>query len=330
MQKLANVDIKLLRVFSAIVEAGGFAAAQAQLNLSASRISTLVADLEARLNMRLCQRGRVGFRLTEKGRAVYDASQALFGAHEAFRAKIGDLGGRLTGELQIGIVDNTLSNSDCRLAEAIGRFHRRDNDVQVTLHILGPRELERAVLDGRIQLAIGSFHHHVPGLSYQALFSEEQTLYCGRSHWLFKRPASGLSTAEIAKSPFADRGYMEGLKPKQPAQFHASAKANYMEALAFLILSGHYIAYLPTHYAAPWVAAGQMRSLLPDKLAYQSLFELITRKGVQPTPAHHAFLEDLWEAHRLGPAAPLPTPRQDPKPPARQRRRTVSRASAAS
>src|SRR5262245_54245259 len=123
---------------------------------------------------------------------------------------------------------------------------------------------------------------------------------------------------------------MEGLKPKQPAQFQASAKANYMEALAFLILSGHYIAYLPTHYAAPWIAAGQMRSLLPEKLAYQSLFELITRKGVQPTPAHHAFLADLWEAHRPESTAPLPTPRQDPKPPARDRRRTVSQASAAS
>jgi DNA-binding transcriptional LysR family regulator len=331
MQKLANVDIKLLRVFSAIVEAGGFAAAQAQLNLSASRISTLVADLEARLSMRLCQRGRVGFRLTEKGRAVYDASQALFGAHEAFRAKIGDLGGRLAGELQIGIVDNTLSNSDCRLAESIGRFHRRDNDVQVTLHILGPRELERAVLEGRIQLAIGSFHHHVPGLSYEALFSEEQTLYCGRSHWLFKRPATVLSTTEIARSAFADRGYMEGLKPKQPVQFHASAKANYMEALAFLVLSGHYIAYLPTHYAAPWVAAGQMKSLLPEKLAYQSLFELITRKGVQPTAAQDAFLEDLRQAHRLdGSVAARSAPRQDARPPSKRRRRAASRVLVAS
>ncbi|HLB81274.1 MAG TPA: LysR family transcriptional regulator, partial [Dongiaceae bacterium] len=62
--KLNDIDVKLLRVFAAIVEAGGFAAAQAQLNVSPSRISTQIADLEARLGMRLCQRGRVGFRLT--------------------------------------------------------------------------------------------------------------------------------------------------------------------------------------------------------------------------------------------------------------------------
>ena len=85
LSKLADIDIKLLRVFLAIVEAGGFAAAQAQLNLSPSRISTLLADLEARLGMRLCQRGRVGFRLTDKGRALGPVMKALHGWGEKFR-----------------------------------------------------------------------------------------------------------------------------------------------------------------------------------------------------------------------------------------------------
>jgi DNA-binding transcriptional LysR family regulator len=125
LSKLATIDIKLLRVFLAIVEAGGFAAAQAQLNLSPSRISTLLADLEARLGMRLCQRGRVGFRLTDKGRAIHEASLQLFGALDQFRARAGALRGRLVGELQIGVVDNTLTNPACRLAAAIGRFKSR-------------------------------------------------------------------------------------------------------------------------------------------------------------------------------------------------------------
>jgi len=36
--------------------------------------------------MRLCQRGRVGFRLTDKGRAIHDASLQLFGALRRRRA----------------------------------------------------------------------------------------------------------------------------------------------------------------------------------------------------------------------------------------------------
>jgi DNA-binding transcriptional LysR family regulator len=298
LSKLADVDIKLLRVFSAIVEAGGFAAAQAQLNLSPSRISTLLADLEARLGMRLCQRGRVGFRLTDKGRAVHEASLQLFAALEQFRARAGALRGRLLGDLQIGVVDNTLTNPACRLAAAIGRFKARDADIQVTLHVQAPTELEQHVLDHRLPLAIGAFHHHIAGLRYAPLFVEEQTLYCSSDHRFFRRPDESITLADIASVDFVDRGYMGGVKARRPgAHFRATATAYHMEAIATLILSGRYIGFLPTHYAAPWVDRGLMRSLRPAQLAYQSLFEVITRKGGDLTPALQAFLEDLKAVH---------------------------------
>ncbi len=331
LSKLANTDIKLLRVFLAIVEAGGFAAAQAQLNLSPSRISTLLADLEARLGMRLCQRGRVGFRLTDKGRAIHDASLHLFGALEQFRARAGALRGRLVGELQIGVVDNTLTNPACRLAAAIGRFKARAADVHVTLHVLAPTDLEQAVLDHRLPAAIGAFHHHVAGLSYAPLFVEEQTLYCGSGHAFFRRTDGSITLADVAGVDFVDRGYMGGVKARRPgADFRATATANHMEAIATLILSGRYIGYLPTHYAAPWVERRLMRSLLPAQLAYQSLFEVITRKGVERVPALHAFLEDLQAAH--GTIAPGATTAGAPpkRRPRKAAARALSRASAAS
>ncbi|MGH6930629.1 MAG: LysR family transcriptional regulator [Dongiaceae bacterium] len=330
LPKLANVDIKLLRVFAAIVDAGGFAPAQAQLNLSPSRMSTLLADLEARLGMRLCQRGRVGFRLTDKGRAIYEASLQLFGALEQFRARAGGLRGRLVGDLQIGIVDNTLTNPACRLAEAIGRFKARDADVHITLNVLAPTELEQAVLDHRLPAAIGAFHHHVAGLRYAPLFVEEQTLYCGRGHAFFRRADGGLTPADVARVDFVDRGYMGGVKARRPgADFRATATAYHMEAIATLILSGRFIGYLPTHYAAPWVERRLMRSLLPKQLAYQSLFEVITRKGAERTPALDAFLEDLQATHGTA-AAAEPADSKAARRAAGRRARSINRASAES
>ncbi|MEX0696327.1 MAG: LysR family transcriptional regulator [Dongiaceae bacterium] len=296
--KLNDIDVKLLRVFAAIVEAGGFAAAQAQLNVSPSRISTQIADLEARLGMRLCQRGRVGFQLTDKGRAVYEASQRLFAKLEDFRAEVGAMRGRLVGELQIGVVDNTISNPDSRLDDAIARFRGRDNDVHIVMHIAAPSELERAVLDGRLHAAISAFHHHAAGLAYERLFVEEQTLYCGRHHPLFARPPETVTQADVAAAAYAHRGYMVGTKAKSPVAFRPAATAYHMEALAVLVLSGRYIGYLPTHYAAPWVERGQMRPLLPRELAYHSLFEVATRKGTHRTLVVRAFLDDLRRAHR--------------------------------
>lgn len=309
------VDIKLLRVFAAIVEGGGFAAAQAQLNISPSRISTQIADLEARLGRRLCQRGRIGFSLTEEGRLVYEASQRLFASLESFRTEMGAVTGRLSGALRIGVVDNTISNPDSRLPQAIARFLERDNDLHVTLHIAAPGELERALLDRRLQLAIGAFHHHAAGLAYEPLFLEEQTLYCGRRHPLFARPAATLE--EVTAADYADRGYMEGVRPRRRPAFRAKATAYHMEALALLVLSGRYIAYLPTHYARPWRERGDMRPLLPDELTYHSLFEVAVRKGEHRTLVVREFLEALHRAHSDVARPPAMPPSQEPAADAR-------------
>jgi hypothetical protein len=69
-----------------------------------------------------------------------------------------------------------------------------------------------------------------------------------------------------------------------------------------------------------------MRSLLPAQLAYESLFEVITRKGVERTPALQAFVEDLQAAH--GAVATRPATADAPR--RRPRKAVLSRASAAS
>lgn len=58
LSNLSEGDIRLLKVFVKVVEAGGFSAAQIDLNISQSTISTHMTSLEQRLGMRLCERGR--------------------------------------------------------------------------------------------------------------------------------------------------------------------------------------------------------------------------------------------------------------------------------
>lgn len=66
--QVSDFDIRLLRIFKTIVECGSFSAAESTLGLSRSAISLHMGDLEKRLGMRLCQRGRAGFALTDEGR----------------------------------------------------------------------------------------------------------------------------------------------------------------------------------------------------------------------------------------------------------------------
>ncbi len=291
---LNDIDLKLIRAFVTVAECGGFMPAQVVLNVGPSRLSTMIGALEERLGLTLCRRGRTGFALTESGEEVYRAAQRLIADLEAFRSSVGSLRGRLIGNLSLGMVDNIISNPEQRIADVIRRFNARAEGVHITIHIDGPQELERKVLDGSLDVAIGAFHHAVPGLDYRALFLEGQTLYCGRGHPLFNKLPGEVTRADLHAATYAGRGYLED---RRPLNLSASANSFSMEGLALLVLSGRFIAYLPNHYAAGWVALGEMRALLADQLSYQSLFEVVVRQGHHRTPALQAFLEDLHAGH---------------------------------
>jgi DNA-binding transcriptional LysR family regulator len=79
-----------MRVFRAVAELGGFAAAARQLNLSPAVVTRAVAGLEARLGARLLTRTTRRVRLTEAGaRYLGDCSRILADLEEAEAAAAG-------------------------------------------------------------------------------------------------------------------------------------------------------------------------------------------------------------------------------------------------
>ena len=56
-------------------------------------------------------------------------------------------------------------------------------------------------MDGRLDLVIGAFHHALPALDYRPLFDEEQTLYCGAGHALFRRSDASISLEDVSAAP---------------------------------------------------------------------------------------------------------------------------------
>jgi DNA-binding transcriptional LysR family regulator len=295
--RLSKTDLHLLAVFMTVVETGGFAAAQVALNLGQSTVSRHIGDLEKRLGMRLCQRGRVGFRLTDKGRVVYESCQTLFNALEAFRTEVGAMRGELVGELSIAVIDNWITDTAEPLAGALAAFKSRGRRVHVNIHSLAPDEIERAVLDGRVGLGIGVFHQHRPGLNYEALYQDPLELYCGRDHPLFAQVAEGRVPRDLGSADLVRRGYLseEQVAPLT-AKLPSSATAHQIEAVAFMILSGRYIGYLPVSYAARWVALDRMRSLLPDRFRLITNIETVTRKGAALSLVSQAFLDLMRES----------------------------------
>lgn len=290
-------DIKLLRVFMKVVECGGFAGAQAELNISAPTLSTQMATLESRLGMRLCDRGRIGFRLTDKGRRVYAAAQRLETALNEYRADVGALRGRLVGDLHLGIVDSTVTNPRMRVSEALAAFCRRDHAVHVTVHVAEPAVIEKRLLDGSLHVGVSAFYHHAPGLVYRPLFDEAHSLYCGRGSPLFDRAPSALSEDEVRQQPYVARGYLINRTAGPTMGMNAAATAFDMEATLTLLRSGAFIGHLPDHYADPWVERGELRPVMPEAFRFMSEFEFAVRRGAGDARVVDAFIEDLCAAY---------------------------------
>jgi DNA-binding transcriptional LysR family regulator len=291
LQQVSDIDLRLLQVFLTVVRCGGFAAAQPILNIGQPTISEHMNRLETRIGVRLCERGRGGFRLTEPGQQVHQAALRLFTSVEDFRHEISDVDKQLRGKLNIGIIDNTITNTASPLPLAIHRFNQRASQVQIQIEVKSPLEMGQSVLHGRLHAAIGPYPLHISGLDYSPLFEEKQYLYCSNSH-----PFSNLTSIDmdtIRSAQIVARSYLHAADLKVLGVNASAALIDNVEAQAMLILTGQYIGFLPSHYAEQWVLKNQLQTLLPNALNYSSSIELVVKSGGFRSSVLKAFLDEL-------------------------------------
>lgn len=298
--QVGDTDIRLLKVFRSVADCGGMAAAELELNIGRSTISRHVKDLEQRLGLVLCRRGRGGFALTEEGRRVYDDTRRLLEALEGFRANVGQMHGELTGTLRLGLFDKTVTNPAAHIDRAIRAFRAQAPQVQLELSVGALNVLEPGVIDGSLDLAVVPDHRRSKSLRYLGLFQEQMHLYCGREHPLFARVRVTLDdvrAADCAGLAF----HSPNLEVTRRFGLRRSAMVNDQEAVALLVRSGGYVGFLPEHYAASFVAQGLMRRVGLAEMGYTVDFVAVTRAGAAATRLTQTFLAELAAAHGGGP-----------------------------
>lgn len=275
---LSDTDLRLLRVFHAIVRNRGLASAQSDLGITQATISNQLGHLEERLGMRLCERGRGGFRLTEEGEVIYTASRNLFRSVENFQSVVGSVRGELIGDVHFATVDAMWSNEELNLAEAFKEFASKAPKVLIHTDIASPQDLVKGLLEDRYHLVLVPQQNFPSQVRAFLLFEEEQGLYCSRDHELHDEPECDITPDRLRDYPYVARSYMQDWIGPLDLNFKNRAVASHMESIALLILSGKYIGYLPGHFAQRWIRRGEMRCLGKNTLAYSDRFYLLYRK----------------------------------------------------
>ena len=298
-RRLADVELRQLKVFRSVVECGNFAVAEIELNISRSRISNRISELEDRLGIKLMERGRgrPGFRLTPQGERVLRVTDELFGNIDQFGQDIVRIKSESKGLLRIAISDDVLQMPDYQTyCEVIAAFQDSTTDVQMELLAHAVDETEHDVLDGRVDVVIGAVFKQRAELEYVPLASHQCYLFCGKKHSFFKIPDSALNREAIQSQDLVGAGHkLGGDAGGFTARFPLKAIANHMSARLMLIQSGVYLGFLPKYFAEPHLVSGELRQIQPERYCYKVDNAIFFAKNARQNSLVDLFIEKLSE-----------------------------------
>lgn len=290
----SDADLRLMRVFKTVIECGGLSAAQTELGVGRSTISRQISDLETRLGLRLCHRGRKGFSLTQHGLRAVGYIDQLLNAVDDFSTNIAGISNRLEGKITIGMIDYAVSDANNPVASAIKALRGTAPSVSVGMMIGSPNEVERGVIDGTLHIGIVPDYHRHASIEYRELYSEPVGLFCGVDHPVAERLRKGdtLTEAEICKHQLVFRGYFESDRLRDRKQkFPVGSKVYQTEAVLALVRSGIYLGFFPVHCQENF--PGVYHELLPSVFRYESPICAIWRSDRKHSPVLQEFVELL-------------------------------------
>jgi len=278
--RLSNIDVSSLREFTEIVAAGGLTAAEPRLNKSKSAISAGLSNLERRLGIRLCERGRSGFALTEQGRLVYNATKQLMAEIERFSDFVGSASRSIEGEISVMIDDSFVFEMGDPIAESIEKINRRHPRLNLQIRMTAPDRVLETVLEGTADLGFTALKQPSDSLVTTPLFEEESGIFCGAGHPLFNVDNNEIAYRDLQRYSFvrtdvaqrdSDREFLSGLS--------ITASAPTILSRMTLILSSRFLGYVPIQFARFWVREGAVKEIVIPGSRVRNACHVIHRKS---------------------------------------------------
>lgn len=295
--KLSDIDLRLLRVFKAVAESGGFVKAQAVLGISQPAISSHIANLERRLNVRLCHRGPKGFSLTFQGQQVLDETNRMLDHLDSFADRLNEIGGKTLRLIRIGVLDSLVTDPANPLAAAIRRVCARGKTT-VRIGVYDYLDCLTELRAGRLDMAIvgvgtdGSFPEDI---EMKYIYDEFSGLFCTPDHPCGnesdpEKLADLLMKAEISAHSFITNPMGGGLDMQLLDEAADISQGN-VESTVYLTLAGTHVGLIPKHYVNQWVDSGDLVAVAPSTYQVVSRFNAMRMKSAALSDS----AQQLWD-----------------------------------
>ena len=179
------LEIRHLRYFLAVAEAGSFSRAADRLGISQPGISQQMRDLEAGLRVSLFQRRGKRILLTSTGMIFQEHARAILRQVENFLQELSSEPGQLRGALHLGVVPIL---NVALVPHLLGLFAAAYPGISLTVEEISSTEIETALEEGRMDVGLGFLTRHSPNLRYERLCAVQFALIVSGAHpWWNRR-----------------------------------------------------------------------------------------------------------------------------------------------
>lgn len=258
------MNLRQIRYFCEIVEAGSAAQAAAHLFVAPTAISMQLAQLEAQIGGELFDRSRRPMELTALGKFFYPRAKELLAQARRLDEEAHGIAVGKRGWLGIGFVRSTIFSI---LPQAVRKFREHFPDVQLDLvEVLSEYQPAR-LREGHIHIGISRFigvFEQPADLAHTIMFDDPFVAALPCNHPLAKQ--ASISVTDLGKEPFI-------IYPKDPMSVFGQ------QMLSLLRSAGEnpIVAYeaIEIHTALALVAAGLGWTLVGRSIAVNNRSDVI-------------------------------------------------------
>ena len=186
-------SLNSLMTFYEVAKHKSFSKAAEELYISQPAVTKHIQNLELKVGMRLIQRGRGGFALTEAGKTLYRHTQKISSHLMEIEDVLGDLQKDHHGSLRIG---TTESYSKCLMPKLLSGFQTSFPAIKISLDVGNSEEIEKNLSTYRNDLAVIGVTRASPKLKSIPFLKEELVLIVSPKHPLSKRKSVSLRELE--------------------------------------------------------------------------------------------------------------------------------------
>jgi DNA-binding transcriptional LysR family regulator len=176
---LTRITIRQMEAFVAVADTLSFASAGAQLGLTPSAVSQLVAELEALLSFRVFDRNTRRVTLSASGREFLGVAQTALRHVQLAETAAADVRNRAAGIVRIGA---PLIIAGAVLPAAVREYQRERPKVSIHIRDVPVVLTVDRVVAGELDLAIGMDRPPDPAVDREVIFRSPWVLWCAPSH----------------------------------------------------------------------------------------------------------------------------------------------------